>query len=1504
VWSLYDGEWYEGEIESVDGDNKYTVYYHEWNSSYPGQSLSSLQPWVDDVKPSRPERSKCRRSSSERSARERRKSSSRAALSPSKRSTFSASSRTSVRTLDAGLKRGASVKEKARPLRSSLPDRRYYIVFLLARGSESSQLQYFTPLVTGPDELGATQPTEAREMSEAGLAHGKVIDGAFVNGTPWARNSEYLDLGEDCVPVFDAISRTCDVFTDKAREKKLQIKGTVKLLPMKWLAEVSPTELIGCTVVTKWDNATAVEAIVERVNSDGTFCVTQLGDAFHSTVNISIKKILKLKAGVRRRFRVKSPWARADEIGKDWQAHYQTTTDGEHASTILDHGTVDEGIIILGSRVNIGDGEFIDLGEDEVPTGPKLVGKQKIGMRKLLPATCLTLVTAESMVGYRIIGDWRDGNRYPDIVVERAVSSDELSVRRTTIKGFAASGPDGRDDAFHISRVKQMKEKLSKTTTVAESSARKHSFKTVARAVTLASKLKRSVRGSAYDVIFATPSMGLKIAPHISHGLPTVQLNERSARNPNPRVGDVVVAVNGNSLEVNTDPYAELMKLVKEAGRPVTLTFKRDPEGEALSPQASVPPYSSKVGVAVPSDTVVEETRFPPPPLLPPEALNPSLAPPPPSRASPKRASLRRSLLALFEGEHSLESPSAVYDPVTSCAVAFAASHESIRHIEPAEEEAHNRDDNGALKTEDGAVVGEKSNVGEKPAGGVGSSVRSSPISSISTPGKPLDSKAIPPPILPPSVVAVNDIRADYSGVGNFSLNSSPVSSISSATTLHGYGLTSALDEASPELRSIAETEGHLWESPKSSTYEVEFVSTKLGLVIEHDHLNLPIVIKNNGGGALPKEGDWVVAVNSVPLHLHDDPYDEMFDLIQNTGRPLKLTFKPGNSEELELVKELAAAHAEAEEERLRRLEAETELERRDVLLSTELTAAAFVSKVISDSSELLSKIASEKKSTSYARKSAEAPRVFDALLGDVLFDAASYVLKGHLREIDRTAKQLSMESLAAARREIQEDVEAMALSVAQAAVNRTLEVCLSRMARVATVAKKYYQIEEVDAQRWVSARFVRRMLVMAVDLAEAELHSALNPKFTGLKNSAPKGGTNKNRRGSTFTQHAHLLSEIAIESKGVPLTMKLCGGAGEETELANLAAAVGITGVNLFELRNREERLVTDVRNTEEQLGKHQSDWIEDAVTVFHLSGANLAETAERALLSHDLDTAVNAQNECVRDLSANVGLLESKTSICSKAMAKMDTENCRQKADEHINHASLEYEQLRANHRSLAQQAENIATRAAKHARETAREFDINIFTISGNTFQPRYAFAERISRLTDNHLRMIRQSFGHGIDRRVNEALDRADWKTASVEFFCSLRHQKIQEIDLQKRLDMVHTTAHVEATAKHMSSVEDSALEYDGAKEIKIQICYEENARRRQRRELGRNDRYRQRLRFDMCKQDLEFVQQKHVSMYHEAMTRSVPREESIEIKFGDRISAVHQRMLQRESIMSK
>ena len=44
--------------------------------------------------------------------------------------------------------------------------------------------------------------------------------------------------------------------------------------------------------------------------------------------------------------------------------------------------------------------------------------------------------------------------------------------------------------------------------------------------------------------------------------------------------------MNGSNLENSSEPYSEFMKLVKEAGRPVKITFKREPAASDGADQA------------------------------------------------------------------------------------------------------------------------------------------------------------------------------------------------------------------------------------------------------------------------------------------------------------------------------------------------------------------------------------------------------------------------------------------------------------------------------------------------------------------------------------------------------------------------------------------------------------------------------------------------------------------------------------------------------------------------------------------------------------------------------------------------------------------------------------------------------------------------------------------------------------------------------------------------------
>jgi hypothetical protein len=47
IWSRYDGEWYEAEIEEVEPGGTYRVYYHEYDDSVPGQPLYLIKDYEE-----------------------------------------------------------------------------------------------------------------------------------------------------------------------------------------------------------------------------------------------------------------------------------------------------------------------------------------------------------------------------------------------------------------------------------------------------------------------------------------------------------------------------------------------------------------------------------------------------------------------------------------------------------------------------------------------------------------------------------------------------------------------------------------------------------------------------------------------------------------------------------------------------------------------------------------------------------------------------------------------------------------------------------------------------------------------------------------------------------------------------------------------------------------------------------------------------------------------------------------------------------------------------------------------------------------------------------------------------------------------------------------------------------------------------------------------------------------------------------------------------------------
>jgi len=1393
VWSLYEGDWWEAEIKNIDGGAKYTVYYHEWGLIHDGQTSESLYPFTNEMEVSSPSSSKLETNNEQprqyqSSLTNRPTLTRRSSLSPSSKRAFKQKSR------------GTTAAE-------SNADKKYYILFLLAKGAKAAELEYLTPCSeTDSSPSGGGPSIDVWRMSEAGILHGKIRDGSFVYGSVWPKNPEYLDLGEDFVPVNDPLTGICDIYKDAERVGKLQSQATTKLLPMKWLSKLKPKELIGCTVVTKWDNDTVHDAIVERLNLDGNLTVTWLDGAPASTAkggpstsSVSLKRVLTLKAGVRRRYRIKSPALKAPGS----PVHYQTTINGDEVSRLPGNGTIDGGTVILGTRIHVGDSEYVDLGEGAVPMIPTKDSKQLLGQRKLIPFESVELVDAQSMVGYLVKAKWADGNIYSDIAVDRAVSTDLLAVRRLSVLGFAASGPEGRSSSFHVSNVINVLEQLSEKDIKKSALSAKRSLRALSFRNTRAASQARAA-SDTYDVDFNSKSLGLKIAPHDNHGLPTVQANDRAIENPYPRVGDVVIGVNGIMLKDNDDPYSALFELIKGAGRPVKLTFKRH-ANEAQSFVKGVPdveaiPAVQKLPPCQPSPILAGRSQSKP------GSAVDGTPPPPPARAGPGSDSESEGdAVAFAEADHDeigIHQHATTYllHQGSPSAPAKSNSDSDSSKTGATEDSSTERDSGsgsdisyvpgpGVANGVTGTDMSSGSEESTPPALGFAEDVEGTNSGSHQDPVDGLSSKVStqspvdltlppPPPLLPPEALdseflpplpASSSLRqtnlresslalferghldkkqgtptdnkqwneTDYFAlIDSIYAAKAPGKRQTVAATLqtwkgHEEQLLEMLQakygkveedmlvrqqpsdngEASvpdkneacqpEENRSLSDEEITDDGERQGTEYEVAFVNDTLGLVLQHDESDRPIVIENNNSsGTLPNDGDLVVGVNGVRLHIHHDPYHEMMTLITEAGRPLSLTFQRGNLAEIKLAKDLAAAYekelAEEEKEHLRgeaeaeaarrevvhrakkervQKEAEDEAARREAMHTAELAATIFIAKVTAKAFDLLSKVSKEKQAALEAHNLVEASHIFDEIFLGLTLECAESSLQTLRFEQQRTlnsvANDVSMKCLEDAKRDVDEaeairayayfkNTEKIAVVAAQHAVDSMLEGCVSRMLRVVMVKKKFERKVDIESQRWVSVRFVRRMLGVAVDLAEAHLLASQQRKHakTFLKRRVtPQGGTKKrSRRGSTFTKHAYLLSGMAASyTSKLPAMDEL----KVEADMANLVSTMGIAGVKLFELRNREQGLQARVKKVEEQLGKHESDWVEDAVTVLHLSGTKIAATAERALLSHDLETAIHAQHQYMKKLTGTVNLLEEQVIICKDATAEGDAES-----------------------------------------------------------------------------------------------------------------------------------------------------------------------------------------------------------------------------------------------------
>ncbi len=426
------------------------------------------------------------------------------------------------------------------------------------RAGQPSEVEYRMPI--GYDGDGNAI---VNDMYNVGLDHGVVCDGAFVSGVLWSENPTYLDLGEDFVPIFNHETGICDIFLDNLYLKKQQ-KGVTKLLPMALLVEVQPQKLVGSTVAAKWDNQTRPCVLIEQVNYDASFRVGWLAEQNHACVtavsNISVTRLLTLtKKGKRQRYVIKSDCPPAE---------FLMTKNGKAVSKLKNHGTIDGGMIVIGNTIKLGGEEYLDLGKGKVPTGPTKVGKQSPKTRKLLPMATVSLLEPRSLVGFKIRGLWPNGNMYSDISIEKCCNTSTFEARRLSAVGLASKSESGFNDCFNISDIVQVLQPLEE---------RKRAF-----GVSRNRTRRKSNRPKVFDVTFTTQSLGLFFTPHGTHGLPSIRKNQNASGNRNPIVDDVVVAVNGQNLHEFDDPYRSLFQLAApSAGRPITLTFRRESPGSA-----------------------------------------------------------------------------------------------------------------------------------------------------------------------------------------------------------------------------------------------------------------------------------------------------------------------------------------------------------------------------------------------------------------------------------------------------------------------------------------------------------------------------------------------------------------------------------------------------------------------------------------------------------------------------------------------------------------------------------------------------------------------------------------------------------------------------------------------------------------------------------------------------------------------------------------------------------
>ena len=88
-----------------------------------------------------------------------------------------------------------------------------------------------------------------------------------------------------------------------------------------------------------------------------------------------------------------------------------------------------------------------------------------------------------------------------------------------------------------------------------------------------------------YEVVFPNKSLGIALRGATKGGdLPIVTKSSAAL----PLKGDVIISINGDSIEGLQDPFAEVMERVKTLPRPITLGFKPHPD-PARAFESSVP---------------------------------------------------------------------------------------------------------------------------------------------------------------------------------------------------------------------------------------------------------------------------------------------------------------------------------------------------------------------------------------------------------------------------------------------------------------------------------------------------------------------------------------------------------------------------------------------------------------------------------------------------------------------------------------------------------------------------------------------------------------------------------------------------------------------------------------------------------------------------------------------------------------------------------------------------